>query len=276
MMATRPFSTCLAIFWAFWPSKPALDAPTISTGVPKLPEEIDVKSGSRKEREARQRRQSRQARNRMLLMAASGAAVLVIGLIVVGSLLRGDSGPVTHSAPTEGYILGSSSAPVVITAWEDFQCPVCKAANASTLRVIEDQYVSTGKAQVIFRQFPFLGPESTAAAEASQCAADQIAFWDYHDALFTAQGAENSGVYSKAKLKQIAADLGLDTASFNTCLDSGAHSASVAAEKAEGVDLGVKGTPTFFVNGKRVEDWTDYGAFAALIESALQEVARVE
>ena len=234
-----------------------------------------MKTGSRKAREANQRRQSRQARNRMVLIAASGAAALVIGLIAVGALLRGGSEPVTHSAPTEGYVLGSPSASVVITAWEDFQCPICKAANSSVLRVIEEQYVNTGKAQIVFRQFPFLGPESQVAAQASQCAADQGAFWDYHDALFTAQGAENSGVFSNTKVKAIAATLNLDPAAFATCLDSGAHSASVAAEKADGVDLGVKGTPTFFVNGKRIEDWRNYGEFAALIDAAYQEVAQV-
>jgi protein-disulfide isomerase len=235
-----------------------------------------VKATSRKAREANLRRRGRQARNRLILIAASGAALLVVGLIVAGELLRGGSDPVTHSAPTEGYVLGSPTAPVVITAWEDFQCPVCKAANASVLRVIEEQYVATGKAQLIFRQFPFLGPESTVAAEASQCAADQGAFWDYHDALFTAQGAENSGVFTRSKLQEIAGSLNLDTAVFTSCLSSGAHSASVAAEKDEGVDRGVLGTPTFFVNGERVQDWRDYGAFAAMIDAALEEVAQVE
>jgi protein-disulfide isomerase len=206
----------------------------------------------------------------MVLTAASVAAVVVVGLIVVGALLRGGSDPVTHDAPTEGYVLGSTWAPVVITAWEDFQCPICKAANSSVMRVIEEQYVATGKAQVVFRQFPFIGPESQAAAEASQCAADQGAFWDYHDALFTAQGAENSGVFTATKLKDIAAGLNLDVATFGSCLDSGTHSASVAAEKAQGVALGVKGTPTFFVNGQRVADWTDYAAFSAMIDAAWQ------
>jgi protein-disulfide isomerase len=208
----------------------------------------------------------------MMLKAAAAAVVVVVGLIVAGLALRGGSDPVTHSAPTEGYILGSPSAPVVITAWEDFQCPVCKTANASVMRAIEEAYVSTGKAQVVFRQFPFLGPESTLAAQASQAAADQGRFWDYHDALFTAQGAENSGVYSRARLIEIASSLGLDVPAFSARLDSKAHAASVEAEKAEGVDLGVTGTPTFFVNGRRVADWRDYTAFAALIEDALQQV----
>ena len=238
-------------------------------------EVIDVNTGSRKSKEAHQRRQRQQSRRRMVTIAAVCAAVVVAGLIGAGALLRGSSDPVTHGASSEGYVLGSPTAPVVITAWEDFQCPICKAANSSVLRVIEEQYVNTGKAQIVFRQFPFLGPESQVAAQASQCAADQGAFWDYHDALFTAQGAENSGVFSNAKVKAIAATLNLDPAAFATCLDSGAHSASVAAEKADGVDLGVKGTPTFFVNGKRIEDWRNYGEFAALIDAAYQEVAQV-
>jgi protein-disulfide isomerase len=229
-----------------------------------------LKTRSRRAKEAAHRRNAQQSRKRMVLSAAGVAGVLVLGLIVLGALLRGSSEPVTHTAPTDGYVLGSTSAPVVITAWEDFQCPICKAANSSVMRVIEEQYVATGKAQVVFRQFPFLGPESQAAAEASQCAADQGAFWDYHDALFTAQGAENSGVFTATKLKDIAAGLNLDVATFGSCIDSGAHSEGVAAEKAQGVALGVKGTPTFFVNGQRVPDWTDYAAFSAMIESALQ------
>jgi protein-disulfide isomerase len=206
----------------------------------------------------------------MMLIVGGAAVAAVVALIVIGGLLRGDGGsPVTHSAPAAGYILGDPTAPVVITAWEDFQCPICKAANASTLQGIEEAYVSTGKAQLVFRQFPFLGDESYAAAEASQCAADQDAFWDFHDAVFTAQGAENSGVFSAAKLKEIAASLGLDTGIFNACVDSGEHSESVAAEKAEGESLGVNSTPTFFVDGERVSDWRDYNGFAAMIDAAL-------
>ncbi|HLG11168.1 MAG TPA: thioredoxin domain-containing protein, partial [Dehalococcoidia bacterium] len=132
-----------------------------------------MKTGSRKSKEAHQRRQRQQSRRRMVTIATVCAAVVVAGLIGAGALLRGSSGPVTHGASSEGYVLGSPTAPVVITAWEDFQCPICKAANSSVLRVIEEQYVNTGKAQIVFRQFPFLGPESQVAAQASQCAADQ-------------------------------------------------------------------------------------------------------
>jgi protein-disulfide isomerase len=205
----------------------------------------------------------------MVIFAGAAAIVAVVALIVIGGALRGNDEPVTHSAPAEGFILGDASAPVVIEAWEDFQCPICKAANGSTLRGIEEAYVSTGKAQLVFRQFPFLGAESYRAAEASQCAADQGGFWDYHDALFNAQGAENSGALSDAKLKQLASAQGLDAEAFAECLDSGQHSDSVAAEKAEGERLGVNATPSIFVDGERVENWRDYNAFAAMIEAAL-------
>jgi protein-disulfide isomerase len=197
------------------------------------------------------------------------ATAVVAGLIVLGGVLRKDSPTVQHTASATGFFLGQPDAPVLITAWEDFQCPVCKAANASVLKQIEDEYVSTGKVRIQYRQFPFLGPESTAAAEASQCAADQGKFWDFHDALFNAQRAENSGAYTKANLKKIAAGAGIDSMMFDKCVDESQHKESVQAEKKIGVDLGVNATPTFFVNGTQVKDWRDAASFKALIENAL-------
>jgi protein-disulfide isomerase len=158
----------------------------------------------------------------MRLVAGVGLAAVaaVVALIVIGGVLRGGDDPVeARLAPADGFVLGSPTAPVVLTVWEDFQCPVCKAANASTIERIEKEYVNAGHVQILFRQFPFLGDESTAAAEASQCAADQEAFWPYHDSLFAAQGAENSGALNNGKLKSIASDLGLNMTDFNACFD---------------------------------------------------------
>lgn len=214
----------------------------------------------------------RSDRRKLAAIAAVLAGVIVVGLILLGGVLRRDES-VQFSSPAEGFILGSADAPVLITAWEDFQCPVCKAANTSVLKRIEEEYVSAGKVRIQFRQFPFLGDESYAAAEASQCAADQGMFWPYHDALFNAQGAENSGAFSKSNLKKIAAETGLAEAEFSACLDEGRHRDSVRAEKAVGEDLGVNATPTFFVEDQRVVDWRDYTAFKALIERALAKAA---
>ncbi len=222
--------------------------------------------GEQARRKASQRRSSRR---KLVLLSAAGAISAVVLLVVAGGVFRHSSASVQHTAEASGFVLGSPDAPVLITAWEDFQCPVCKAANASVLKQIEQDYVTAGKVRVQYRQFPFLGAESIVAAEASQCAADQGHFWDYHDALFNAQRAENSGVFSKSNLEKIAATAGLDSASFNSCFASGAHKASVLDEKKAGESLGVQATPTFFVNGKQVADWHDYSAFNALIDQAL-------
>ena len=129
----------------------------------------------------------------------------MVALIVAGGLLRHDNEVVTSSnAQRDGRVLGETSAPVIITAWEDFQCPVCKAANSSVLQQIITEYVDTGKAQLQYRYFSFIGDESVRAAEAAEAASAQGKFWEYHDTLFTYQGAENSGAFSEDRLIQLA------------------------------------------------------------------------
>jgi protein-disulfide isomerase len=204
-----------------------------------------------------------------MAFAAIAAVVAVVGLVVAGDLLRKDSGEtVRYASQAQGRVLGDANAPVLIEAWEDYQCPICKAANSSVLEQIDKNYVATGKARLEFRNFPFLGPESTAAADAAECAAEQDKFWPYHDALYDAQRAENSGVFSTSKLKSLAGSTGMDTNAFNACVDSGRYKDTVAAEKASGESIGVNATPTFFVDGQRIADWRDYDTFAALIDKA--------
>jgi protein-disulfide isomerase len=227
---------------------------------------------SRREREAAtERRKSRQRRTRLIWIAGVAAVAAVAVLIVAGGLLRSNNNQVqtTSAAQRDGRILGDTSAPVVITAWEDFQCPVCKAANASVLATIIQEYVDTGKAQLQYRYFSFLGDESKRAAEAAEAAAAQGKFWEYHDALFNYQGAENSGAFSDDRLRQLAQLVGLDMDKFNASLDSGEYKGVVNAELQEGKNLGVTGTPTFFVNGEKVQDWRDIDAFRSLINSFL-------
>jgi protein-disulfide isomerase len=226
---------------------------------------------SRRDREAaEQRRAAKRRKTRMIYAAAVVAVAAVAVLIVAGGLLRGDETVVTAStAQREGRVLGETSAPVIITAWEDFQCPVCRTANVSTLDTIIKEYVDSGQAQLHYRYFAFLGDESVRAAEAAEAAAAQGKFWEYHDALYTYQGAENSGAFSDDRLVQLAQLVGLDVAQFEASLDSGEYEGVVKAELEEGRDRGVTGTPTFFVNGEPVGDWRDVDHFRDLIESFL-------
>ena len=124
--------------------------------------------------------------------------------------------------------------------------------------------------RAVWRHFAFLGPETQAAAEASECAADQGRFWEYHDRLFEAQPDRRNGGFSTIRLKSYGAEVGLDVAAFNSCVDSGRHTARVKAETERGRAKGVKATPTLFVNGRKVEGVPQPEALDAVIATALR------
>ena len=119
--------------------------------------------------------------------------------------------------------------------------------------------------------FAFLGPESQWSAEASECAADQNAFWEFHDYLFEHQSGENQGAFSKDNLKQIAASLDLDTTAFNECLDSGKYTQVVQEQSEIARQLGVQSTPTFAINGQGLVGAQPYENFQPIIDSFLTE-----
>jgi protein-disulfide isomerase len=105
-----------------------------------------------------------------------------------------------------------------------------------------------GKVRLVFKDLPLSFHEGALpAAEAARCAGEHGRFWEYHDLLFVAQPA-----FSKTDLLGYAARLGLPAESFTACLDSGKHREAIKADAAEARAAGVRGTPTFFVNGKRL------------------------
>jgi protein-disulfide isomerase len=120
---------------------------------------------------------------------------------------------------------------------------------------------------MVWRHMVILGPESQRAAEASECAAEQDRFWDYHDRLFRSQAGENRGAFSDANLKRLAADLSLDTAAFNACLDSGRTRAQVVADTEAGRQKGVRSTPTIFVNDQKLEGVPRFDTVRQLVET---------
>ena len=119
----------------------------------------------------------------------------------------------------------------------------------------------------------FLGEESGWAAEASECAADQDAFWEYHDKLFESQNGENQGAFNKDNLKAFAADLGLDTETFNECLDSGKHTQAVQEATQIAQSIGVSSTPAFLINGTPMLGAQPFESFQQVIDKALAESA---
>ncbi len=116
----------------------------------------------------------------------------------------------------------------------------------------------------------FLGPESQWAAEASECAAEQNAFWEYHDFLFENQQGENQGAMSKDNLKKFAADLNLNTEQFNECLDSEKYAEIVQADTNGARQIGATSTPVFLINGQPVIGAQPYEIFQQAIDQLLE------
>ncbi len=117
--------------------------------------------------------------------------------------------------------------------------------------------------------FAFLGNESQWAAEAAECANDQNSYWKFHDYLFSHQSGENQGAFSKDNLKKFAADLELDTKSFNDCLDSGKYTQFVQDQTNFARQLGVQSTPTFIMNGRGIVGAQTYDYFKSMIDGFL-------
>ena len=166
-------------------------------------------------------------------------------------------------------IKGKNSAKVTVVEFADFQCPFCERFFKDTESQLIKDYVDSGKVKFAFRHYAFLGAESTNAAEASECANEQSKFWEYHDYLYTHQGQENSGAFTKDKLEGFAQSLGLNADQFKTCLESDKYADKVKADFTDGQKAGVNGTPATFVNGQLVSGAQPYTNFKTLIDAEL-------
>lgn len=142
------------------------------------------------------------------------------------------------------------------------------------MRRIEAEYVATYKVRFIYHHMAFIGEESIRAAEATECAGEQGALWDYMDTLFANQHGENRGAFGDRYLKAFAEGLKLDTLKFNACLDTRRYRSAVLQETQEGRARGVVSTPTFFINGEKIEGLMPFEGFQQKIEAALAQGRR--
>lgn len=138
--------------------------------------------------------------------------------------------------------LGDANATVTLMEFSDYQCPFCARHYRDVLPTLVKEYVETGKLKYVMRENPILSIHSRAmpASQAALCAFDQGKYWEMHNAIF-----DNQRQLSDENLKTYAATIGLDTAVFNSCLDSEKHKARVDADLAVGSTVGVQGTPGF-------------------------------
>ena len=181
----------------------------------------------------------------LLLIAAAGAAFLF-------TILDNGPGARSNSGPGPGNTFGGKP---LMTEFGDFQCLHCARFALHVLPALEQDLIDPGTIRFEYRHYPFLGPESFAAAEASECARDQGKFHQYHLKLYrmTIQGER----HTTENLLATARDLGLEPGAFNQCLKSGAKQARVLEDREYGKSLGVRGTPTLFLEGERL-NWDNY------------------
>ena len=141
-------------------------------------------------------------------------------------------------------IIGPENAPITIIEFSDYECPYCQKWHQETYDKLLETYPD--QVRFVYRDFPLesIHPDAEPAAEAANCANEQNAFWKYHDLLFD----RPNGLGREAYIGY-ASSLGLDTAAFTECLDSGRYKEEVQADLSFAVNLGVQSTPTFFING---------------------------
>ncbi len=151
------------------------------------------------------------------------------------------------------YIRGNKNAPVVLIEYLDLECPYCKTFHSS-MKTVLAQY--SDKIAWVSRHFPLsFHANAQKEAEAAECVgklggADK--YWNYIDKVFERTTSNGTG-FALADLPKLAVELGLNKNEFTTCLDSGEFAAKVQTDLAEGVNFGVQGTPTTFINGQPVE-----------------------
>jgi protein-disulfide isomerase len=188
------------------------------------------------------------------------------GQQVVAAQATPTPGPVEVSVDDDPA-LGPADAKVTIIEFGDFECPGCGSFNTQTLPQILSNYGD--RVRFVFRDFPLTGSHQYAlkAAEAAGCANEQGAYWKYHDLLYNNQSALDD-----ASLKNYAASLGLDTATFNQCLDTDKYMSEIQKDYQDGITAGVQGTPGFFilVNGMPL-NLGAYSTWGAAIEAALKQ-----
>lgn len=161
------------------------------------------------------------------------------------------------------HIRGNPNAKVTIIEFSDFECPFC-GRFAPTVKQALDEY--SDDVRLVYKHFPLdsIHPQARPAAEASECAAEQGKFWEFHDALFENQTSLSANYYP-----QLAGELGIDTGKFNDCLTSGRFAQKVEDDYQLGLSVGARGTPYSLVNGQPVSGAVPFAQLKQAIDAAL-------
>jgi protein-disulfide isomerase len=180
-----------------------------------------------------------------------------------------ESGGASES-PLEGVpafmVKGDPSAPVVLEEWSDYQCPYCAQHAGTTSKQLDESFVDTGQVRIVFRDFPLssIHEHAAKASEAARCAGElggSDTYWAMHDLLFEKQSAWSAEEDAVPAFKAMAGDVGVDQAAFDQCLDEGRQTEAVQADYNKAVELGIRATPSFLLQGNILEGAYSFEAF---------------
>jgi protein-disulfide isomerase len=171
----------------------------------------------------------------------------------------------------DGLVLGSPDAPLELVLYEDFQCPFCGQFALDVLPQVVENYVVDGRIRIRFHPIAAIGRESTWAAIAGLCAADDDKFWQLAEVLFANQGGENRGSFAKSNLKAFADLAGVNHATFDPCLDEDRYLDQVESSTQQAIDSGITSVPAFTVGDRVVIGFQNYLIVSGQIDSQLGE-----
>lgn len=204
----------------------------------------------------------------LLLGGLLAALLLAVGaLVVIGQ--RANQGPNSAeyaNVPTQGRVLGSADAPVIVKEFVDFRCPHCRDASVNLTPLIISNYVANNQVEFEIIPVGVLGNESVLAAEAALCAEEQGQFWAYHDLLFTRQGTMP---YTQDSLISLGDDAGLNQQAFRDCILSGRMRTVVQDNNTAFQRAGATGTPAFLVGTQLVEGAVPFDEMRPIIDAQL-------
>lgn len=229
-----------------------------------------------------ERRQKQKRQNTILMLMMGGGVVLVfaavIYAVIASSRVNLSDRQIKRPEFTEIQQydltgLGDPEAPVLIEAYSDFSCSYCGDFAREKADLLEEEYIATGQATMVFKVVGFLegSPGLQQAVESAYCAGEQEAFWNFHDLIFANQAMlfTNRGADVSRTMDSFAEILELDMDEFGACLAEGKYQAQVETNQAEGAQRGVTGTPTFFINGVKLVGNQPFENFQQVIEEAL-------
>ncbi len=241
-----------------------------------------------KRQELRERRQKQQTSQRILMIVGVAFVALALALVFILPNLPQDPGEIVvpeffDRPQADNNATGDPNAPIRIEGYSDYQCIHCRDFYVEKEREFLARWVETGQVYFVYKTVAYGDGESLRAGEAAYCAGDQGKFWEMHDIIFANWQTPNTGGFSDVRLKAFAENLGLDKATFDSCLNSNKYSSQVqTVTTVDTQKAGVRATPSFVlfytVNGeektKLLEGNQPFSAFEQAINEALAEMGK--